>query len=98
MLSVKSLGLAAALSLLPACEKPAEQPKQEVVSAECERFRAALGMEDVVEQMAAKPGSWKVFPPDIAEATWKKFHAEAIAALEEVEDQGACLRKIKGEK
>jgi len=93
MPSLKPLGLAAALTLFSACAKPAEKP--EVVSAACERFRAAIAMEGLIEQMAVDPAAWKLFPAPLAEAAWEDAHAETTAALKEVKDQGACLRKIR---
>lgn len=96
MSSLKTLGLAAAIGLSPACEKPAEQPEpptQEVVSA-CKRFRAAIAMKGVIEQMASDPAAWKLFPPSVAEAAGKDVYAEAMAAASQIEDQGACFKTI----
>lgn len=100
MSSLKALGLATAIGLFPACEKPAEKPeppKQETVSA-CERLRAAVAMEVLTEQMASDPAAWKLFPAPVAGAAWKDFHKEGMAAATELktaESQYKCLQEIK---
>ncbi len=107
MPSLKSLGLATAISLLTACENPAEKPveqpevtsTQKEVASACERVHAAIGMEVIVEQLASDPAAWKLFPAPLAKAAWKDAHAQAMAAAASVafknKDQATCFGEIK---